>query len=267
MIVSSRGDAAQISSTLMRPRAVSIWASMPMWPTGRPACCSTCASSMSRATTCAADSTFGQHDLVEARPGVADHLDHVEGGPLRRPVVDPDAQDLVAPLLAADGRRHLAPGRLLLLRRHGVLEVEEHHVGGDAGALAEHLLAGAGDGQAGPAGQVAGALGHARRLGGAGTLDETPRDGSGRRGKPLPSASRSSHVLLPLLQRSVTRTATRSAEQRDGAVPGLLGLLGLVDLGTGVVEEGVVGVLVDEQLHVLAEALERRLRGPSPCRA
>ena len=37
MIVSSRGEAAQISSTLMRPRVVSIWASMPMWPTGRPA--------------------------------------------------------------------------------------------------------------------------------------------------------------------------------------------------------------------------------------
>ncbi len=37
MIVSSRGDAAQISSTLMSPCAVSIWASMPMWPMGSPA--------------------------------------------------------------------------------------------------------------------------------------------------------------------------------------------------------------------------------------
>ena len=36
MIVSSRGEAAQISSTLISPRAVSIWASIPMWPTGRP---------------------------------------------------------------------------------------------------------------------------------------------------------------------------------------------------------------------------------------
>src|SRR3954453_348225 len=59
MIVSTRGEAAQISSTLMRPRVVSICASMPMWPTGRPAFCSTCVSSMSRAMTSAADCTFG----------------------------------------------------------------------------------------------------------------------------------------------------------------------------------------------------------------
>ena len=59
MMVSSRGEAAQISSTLMRPRVVSIWASIPMWPTGRPAACSTWASSRSVATTWAALSTFG----------------------------------------------------------------------------------------------------------------------------------------------------------------------------------------------------------------
>ena len=59
MIVSSRGEAAQISSTLMSPRVVSIWASMPMCPAGRPALISTWVSRRSSATTSAADCTFG----------------------------------------------------------------------------------------------------------------------------------------------------------------------------------------------------------------
>ena len=53
--------------------------------------------------------------------------------------------------------------RLLLERRDGVLEVEEHHVGTEAGRLAEHLLARAGHREARPAGQVARALGHAAK--------------------------------------------------------------------------------------------------------
>ena len=59
MIVSSRGDAAQISSTLISPRAVSICASMPMCPTGRPDFFSTWVSRRSSAWTSAADCTLG----------------------------------------------------------------------------------------------------------------------------------------------------------------------------------------------------------------
>jgi len=59
MIVSSRGDAAQMSSTLMSPRAVSIWASIPMCPLGSPAFSSTWVRSRSSATTSAADCTLG----------------------------------------------------------------------------------------------------------------------------------------------------------------------------------------------------------------
>ena len=59
MIVSRRGEAAQMSSTLMRPRVVSICASMPMWPTGRPLRFSTWVSRRSSATTSAALCTLG----------------------------------------------------------------------------------------------------------------------------------------------------------------------------------------------------------------
>src|SRR5438067_5265663 len=58
MIVSSRGEAAQISSTLMRPRVVSIWASMPTLA-ARPVVVSIWVSSMSRACTSAALCTLG----------------------------------------------------------------------------------------------------------------------------------------------------------------------------------------------------------------
>jgi hypothetical protein len=58
MIVSNRSLAAQISSTLISPRAVSICASIPTrdW---RPVVFSICVSSRSRACTSAAHSTFG----------------------------------------------------------------------------------------------------------------------------------------------------------------------------------------------------------------
>ena len=70
MIVSSRGDAAQISSTLIRPWAVSIWASMPMWPMGRPAFFSTWVSSRSMATTSAGVCTFGSMTSSRRSPAL-----------------------------------------------------------------------------------------------------------------------------------------------------------------------------------------------------
>ena len=70
MMVSSRGEAAQISSTLMRPRVVSIWASMPMWPTGSPHFFSTWVSRRSRATTSAAVCTLGSMSSSSRSPAL-----------------------------------------------------------------------------------------------------------------------------------------------------------------------------------------------------
>ena len=48
-----------MSSTLMSPRAVSICASIPMWPTGSPEFFSTWVNKRSNAMTSAADCTLG----------------------------------------------------------------------------------------------------------------------------------------------------------------------------------------------------------------
>ena len=55
--------------------------------------------------------------------------------------------------------------------------------------------------------------------------------------------------------------AQMRAEERERPAPGLLGGVGVVDLGPGVVEEGVVGAGVDEHLHVLAQVLQLLLQG------
>ena len=69
MTVSSLGEAAQISSTLIRPCAVSIWASMPIWPGGSPELTSTWVSSRSMATMWAAFWTLGT--MISSRRGPA----------------------------------------------------------------------------------------------------------------------------------------------------------------------------------------------------
>jgi len=69
MIVSTRGDAAAMPSTFTRPSAFSIWASMPMRPTGSPLVFSIWVSSRSSATTCSGACTLGsmtQSRLVPA---------------------------------------------------------------------------------------------------------------------------------------------------------------------------------------------------------
>ena len=70
MMVSSRGEAAQISSTLISPRVVSIWASIPMWPTGSPHFFSTWVSRRSSATTSAADCTLGSISSSSRSPAL-----------------------------------------------------------------------------------------------------------------------------------------------------------------------------------------------------
>jgi hypothetical protein len=59
MIVSTRGLAVAMASTLVRPSAFSICASMPMRPTSWPIAFSIWVSSRSRATTCWGVCTFG----------------------------------------------------------------------------------------------------------------------------------------------------------------------------------------------------------------
>ena len=97
MIVSTRGEAAAMASTLISPSAFSICASMPIRPDLEPVAFSIWVSSRSSATTCSAVCTFGSMIAVEVRPGTLDDLDHVAIGPLRGPVVDPHGADLVAP--------------------------------------------------------------------------------------------------------------------------------------------------------------------------
>ena len=59
MIVSTRGLAVAMASTLIRPSAFSICASMPIRPTSRPTVFSIWVSSRSSATTWSAVCTFG----------------------------------------------------------------------------------------------------------------------------------------------------------------------------------------------------------------
>jgi len=101
-----------------------------------------------------------EHDLVETLGRVLDDVDHVAVGPLRVPGVDAHAEHGVAPIEVVGGLDDLVTGGFLLQRRDGVLEVEEDHVGAEVRRLAHHLLAGAGDREAGTAGQVTRALGH-----------------------------------------------------------------------------------------------------------
>ena len=162
MMVSRRGDAAQISSTLIRPRVVSICASMPMCPAGRPALVSTCDSNRSSAITSAADCTFGSITSSRRMPAwpttsITSNTVHSVSHTLMRThrTLSPQSWVLIALTTLVRG--------LLLERRHRVFEIEEHHVGGEAGGLAEHLLARPGDGQTRAARQLTSACGHGRQ--------------------------------------------------------------------------------------------------------
>ena len=116
MIVSSRGYAAQISLTLIRPCAVSICASMPMWPDGQAGLLLDLGEEEVHGHDLGRGLHLREHDLLEPLAGVADDLEDVVGGPRRVPGVDPDAEDGLAPVLVADGVDGLAAGRLLLQR-------------------------------------------------------------------------------------------------------------------------------------------------------
>ena len=124
-----RADALAIASTAIRPCAFSICASMPIRPTSSPIVFSIWVSSMSSATTWSALCTFGSMMQSRFAPGALDDLDDVAVGPVRRPVVDPDDADLVAPAALVQRRDDVLARLGLGQRRAGVLEVEEHLVG------------------------------------------------------------------------------------------------------------------------------------------
>ena len=89
---------------------------------------------------------------------------HVLEGPLRRPVVDPDGADLVAPAALVQRGDDVLAGTGLGQRRAGVLQVQEHLVGGQALGLLQEPGVAARDGEVGTAGSE---LGH-----GASTIDD-----------------------------------------------------------------------------------------------
>ena len=108
-----------------------------------------------------------QHDRVELGAGAADHLEHVVEGPLRRPVVDPDGADLLAPAALVQRRDDVLAGAGLGQRRAGVLEVEEHLVGRQALGLLQEPGVAARDGEVGTTGSE---LGHGASAAGGSTV-------------------------------------------------------------------------------------------------
>ena len=105
---------------------------------------------------------LGQHQLVEPLRRAFHDLDHVAVRPLGVPRVHAHAQDALAEVERVDRVDDLGAGPGLLERRDRVFEVEEHHVGAEAGRLAQHLLAGSGHRQARSTGQVTGAFRHGK---------------------------------------------------------------------------------------------------------
>ena len=83
MIVSRRGEAPAISSTLTRPLAFSICASMPILPTSKPIVFSIWVSSRSSADDLLGVLDLRQHDAVEVLARALDDRDDVAVGPVR----------------------------------------------------------------------------------------------------------------------------------------------------------------------------------------
>ena len=101
MIVSSRSLAAQISSTLMRPCAVSICASMPTRDCA-PGDLLDLGEQHVERLDLGGRLHLGQHELVEPLGRAFDDVDDVAVRPLGVPRVDPHAQDRVAPVELVD---------------------------------------------------------------------------------------------------------------------------------------------------------------------
>ena len=96
MIVSTRGEAAAMASTLVRPSAFSICASMPIAAHVEAGGLLDLGQQQVERDDLLGGLHLGQHDRVEVGAGALDHLDDVGVGPLGRPVVDPHRAHLVA---------------------------------------------------------------------------------------------------------------------------------------------------------------------------
>ena len=90
---------------------------------------------------------LGDHDEVEAVACLFQHVDHVAVHVVRIEAIDAHREGLVAPVDIADGLDDVLAGLRLVIRRHRILKIEEHDVGGGLGRLFEHLGLAAGDGQ------------------------------------------------------------------------------------------------------------------------
>ena len=92
---------------------------------------------------------LGDHDQVEPLAGLLDHVDHVAVHVVGVEAVDPHGQGLVAPVDLVERLDDVLARLHLLVGRHRVLEIEEHHVGGRARRLLEELRRAARHGQLG----------------------------------------------------------------------------------------------------------------------
>ena len=84
-------------------------------------------------------SHLGQHDNVQRCARGRHHLDDVGVGPRRRPVVDPHPAQLARPTRLGERDGDLRAGLGLRVGRDGVLQIEEHLVGGQVLCLLDHL--------------------------------------------------------------------------------------------------------------------------------
>ena len=87
------------------------------------------------------------HDEVEPVGGLLQHVHHVAVHVMGVEAVDAHRQRLAAPVDVADRLDDVLAGLVLVVRRHGVLEVEEDHVGRRLRRLLEHLRLAAGNRQ------------------------------------------------------------------------------------------------------------------------
>ncbi len=162
-----------------------------------------------------------QHDAVQVRPGALDHLDDVAVGPVRRPVVDPDDPDLVAPPALVERRDDVLARAGLGQWRAGVLEIEEHLVGGQTLRLLEEARVAAGDGETRTAGTEG--LGHDWQHADSSRAKPTAVGGltqrAGRCGPSLEGCAPASPARCsPAARRAGTRPAPRPTSRRADTV-------------------------------------------------
>ncbi len=98
---------------------------------------------------------LGQHHDLEVWSGGRHHLDHVAVRPRRRPVVDPNSAQLTDPTRRGQRGADPGAGRGLGVRRHRVLEIEEHLVSEQAFGLLDHHGVAARNRETGSAGPIA----------------------------------------------------------------------------------------------------------------